>query len=207
MNDKVVRVAMGLHFGTALCYPHECHLCGARVDIQGIYCLHSQKSLRRHPSHLAINDIIKRSSAKISAHLEPVGICRADGKRLNDATVIPGRSGRILVWGATCLDTFAPSHLQLANWEAGAVADQADQKKKAEYTELSVTHHFVPMAIETMGVFEKEAQAFSLSLVTASRKRQGNSYYSTACCNESWWPCRGGMQLQYWALTQYWLDK
>ena len=209
MDDEVVLVAMGLHFGTALCYPHHAISVGQGWTSREFMAYIPKKDLRRHPCHMAINDIIKRSlaSAKISAHLEPLGICRADGKRPDEATVMPGRSGRVLVWDATCPDTFAPSHLQLANWKAGAVADQAEQKKKAKYAELSATHHFVPMAIETMGVFGKEAQAFSLSLVAASRKRRENPYYSTACCNGSWWSCRGGMQLQYCALTQYSLDK
>ena len=43
------------------------------------------------------------------------------------------------------------------------MADQAEQKK-SEYAELAATHHFVPVAIETMGVFGKEAQAFFLEL-------------------------------------------
>ena len=83
MDDKVVRVAMSLCLGATICYPHECHLCGARVDSQGTHGLHCRKSSGRHPRHMAINDIIKRSlaSAKVSAHLEPAGICRSDGKR------------------------------------------------------------------------------------------------------------------------------
>ena len=54
MDDKVVRVAMGLCPGTALCYPHECHLCGARVDSRETHGLHCRKSLGRHPRHMAI---------------------------------------------------------------------------------------------------------------------------------------------------------
>ena len=110
-----------------------------------------QKSLGRHPRHSAIDDLIKRSlgSAKISAHLEPVGICSSDGKRPDGATVLPWRSGRILVWDATCPDTFAPSHRDLVTRGAGAVADQAEERNKAKYAELATTHHFVPLAVET----------------------------------------------------------
>ena len=111
---------------------------------------------------MAINDLIKRSlaTAKITAHLEPVGICRADGKRPDGATVMPWKGGRVLVWDATCPDTFAPSHLQLATREAGAVADQAERRKMAKYIELAATHHFVPVAIESTGVFGPQAHAF-----------------------------------------------
>ena len=82
MDDEVMCVAMGLCLGAPLCHPHECHLCGAGVDHQRTHNLHCQRSLGRHPCHMAINDLIKRSlaTAKIAAHLEPVGICRADGK-------------------------------------------------------------------------------------------------------------------------------
>ena len=105
---------------------------------------------------MAINDLIKRSlaTAKIAAHLEPAGICQEDGKRLDGATVMPWKGGQVIVWDATCPDTFAPSHLQLAAKEAGAVADQAERRKMAKYIELAVTHHFVPVAIESMGVVE-----------------------------------------------------
>ena len=145
-----------------ICQPHKCQLCGSSVDCQGTHGLHCRKSLARHPRHSAINDLIKRSlgSAKIPAHLEPAGICRSDGKRPDGATVLPWRSGRILVWDATCPDTFAPSHRDLATRGAGAVADQAEERKKAKYAELATTHHFVPLAVETTGVFGLEAQMF-----------------------------------------------
>ena len=162
---------------------------------------HCRKSLGRHPHHMAINDIIKRSlaSAKVSAHLEPAGICRSDGERPDGATIMPWKSGRVLVWDATCPDTFAPSHLQLAVREAGAVADQAGRKKKAKYAELAATHHFVPVAIETMGVFGKEAEAFFIELGCRIQEETGNPYHSTTYCNGSRWPCKGATQPQYWA--------
>ena len=44
--------------------------------------------------------------------------------------------------------------------EAGAVTAQAEQKKRAKYAELEVSHHFVPVAIETTGVCGPEALQF-----------------------------------------------
>jgi len=41
--------------------------------------------------------------------------------------------------------------------EAGAVADEAEQRKKQKYSSLATSHHFVPIAIETSGVFGSEA--------------------------------------------------
>ena len=175
MEDDVFRVATGLRLGVPICQPHKCQLCGSPVDRQGTHGLHCRKSLGRHPRHSAINDLIKRSlgSAKIPAHLEPAGICRSDGKRPDGATVLPWRNGRILVWDATCPDTFAPSHRDLATRGAGAVADQAEERKKAKYAELATTHHFVPLAVETTGVFGSEAQMFFRKLGRRIRDESG----------------------------------
>ena len=155
-------MATGLRLGMPLCQPHACQQCGTPVDCLGTHGPHCRKSVGRHPRHSAINDLVKRSlgSAKITAHLEPVGISRSDAKRPDGATVLPWRSGRILVWNATCPDTFAPSHLDLAARGAGTVADQAGARKRAKYAELATTHHFVPLAVETSGVFGSEAQMF-----------------------------------------------
>ena len=62
--------------------------------------------------------------------------------------------------------------MELANWQAGAVADLAEQERKAKICwseeskirELAATHYFVSVAIATMGVFGQEAQASSLEL-------------------------------------------
>ena len=111
MYNEVIWVAMGLRLGVSLCHPHQCQLCGTWVYHSGTHGLHCGRSPGRHPRHAAVNDLIKRSlaSAKISAHLEPVGICRADGKRPDGATVIPWKSGKVLIWDVTCPDTLAPS--------------------------------------------------------------------------------------------------
>ena len=175
MDDEVMCVAMGLCLGVSLCHPHECHLCGAGVDHQGTHGLHCQKSLGRHPSRMAINDFIKRSlaTAKIAAHLEPAGMCQADGKRPDGAIVMACKNGRVLVWDTTCPGTFAPSHLQLATREAGAVADQAERRKTAKYIKLAAAHHFVPVAIESTGVFRPQAHAFFRELGHRIREETG----------------------------------
>ena len=60
----------------------------------------------------------------------------------------------------TCPDTFAPSHVMLATSEAGAVADQAGDRKRVKYADLQSSHLFIPVAIETAGVFGQEALTF-----------------------------------------------
>ena len=103
MDNEVIRMAMGLHLGVPLCCPHACLLCGEGVDSLGTHGLHCSMSLGYHHHHSTVNDVIKRSlaSAKIAAHLEPVGICRADGKRLDRATVMSWQSSCILIWDVT----------------------------------------------------------------------------------------------------------
>ena len=118
--------------------------------IYGLSCRHSEG---RHQCHASINNILHRAfaSAKISSRLEPSGLYRSDGKRLDGMTLIPWKRGRILVWDATCWDTFAPSNLPQAIREAGAVAAKAEQIKEAKYSHLDPSHLFIPLAFETSG--------------------------------------------------------
>ena len=44
---------------------------------------------------------------------EPTGLYCSDGKCPNGMTEIPWRSGKLLIWNATCSDTFAPPTLLL----------------------------------------------------------------------------------------------
>ena len=71
-------------------------------------------------------------------------------------TVVPWKSGRLLVWDVTCPDTFAPSYLPNAASGIGAVAAAAEERKKRKYSHLDQCHLFVPVAIETTGVFGPE---------------------------------------------------
>ena len=73
MDDEVLRVAVGLRLGVALCRPHKCHQCGAEVDYLGLHGLSCRRSQGRHPRHAAVNELFKWSlaSAKIPSLLEP----------------------------------------------------------------------------------------------------------------------------------------
>ena len=44
--------------------------------------------------------------------------------------------------------------------EAGAVAVDVEYKKTQKYTHLSSSHNFVPITVETLGVFGKDAHRF-----------------------------------------------
>ena len=175
MDDEVLRVAVGLRLGVTLCRPHKCHQCGAEVNHLGLHGLSCRRSQGRHPRHAAVNDLLKRSlaSAKIPSLLEPTGIARSDGRRPDGISVMPWRNGRTLVWDATCPDTFAPSHVALAAREAGLVASQAEKAKTQKYALLGSSHHFVPIAIETSGVFGPEAITFIKELGHRIRAETG----------------------------------
>ena len=136
MNDATIRAAVGLRLGCSLCKLHTCHHCGADVDAfvtRGHICRRSEGR------HSALNDMIHRvlSAAKMSSRLEPAGVYRSDGKKPDGITMVPWEYGKLLVWDATCADTFAPSHLASApvrqvKW----LPWQRVLRKKAKYANL-----------------------------------------------------------------------
>ena len=66
----------------------------------------------------------------------------------------------MLVWDATCPDTYAPFHISIAVTGAGTVAAQAERLKMAKYEHLDSNHFFVPFAVETSGVLVEAAEEF-----------------------------------------------
>eukprot|EP00731_Ephydatia_muelleri_P004989 Em0002g1165a len=100
-------------------------------------------------------------ASRIPSRLEPSGISRSDGKRPDDATLVPWKCGKLLVWDATCVDTYAPSSSRVASQEAGAVADQAEKRKSDKYSNMDPNMYlFAPVVIETSGVFGKQTLSF-----------------------------------------------
>ena len=83
------------------------------MDTLGTHGLSCCFSAGRHFRHAMLNDILHRalSSANVPSRLQPTGLDRADGKRPDGITMVPWSNDRLLVWDATCVDTFAPSHL------------------------------------------------------------------------------------------------
>ena len=67
MDDKSVRVAIGLWLGAPIGHPHQCCHCGADVDKLDMHGLSCQWSPGRLPRLAAVNDIIFPSltSAKV----------------------------------------------------------------------------------------------------------------------------------------------
>jgi len=165
LDDNSLRVAVGLRLGTKLCEPHTCR-CGAQVQQDGAHGLSCKRSAGRFSRHSALNDVIKRalSSAGVPAILEPPGLCRADGKRPDGLSLIPWSCGKSLLWDATCVDTVAVSHMPKTSSSAGAAAESMANKKMAKYACFRGQYHFVPVAVETLGAWSKDALDFLKSV-------------------------------------------
>jgi hypothetical protein len=72
-------------------------------------------------------------------------------------TQIPWRRGRCLAWDATCPNTYAQSYVQATSRQAGSAATEAELKKIQKYQDLCAGIDFVPVAIETSGVWGQRA--------------------------------------------------
>ncbi len=171
-----MRIAVGLRLGVPVCGPHSCHHCGAVVDAMGRHGLSCRMSEGRHQRHGAVNEIIQRTltSAHVPSRREPLGLHGSDGKRPDGVTTVPWKCGKLLVWDATCPDTFAPSYDSQANTAAGEVAAHAEERKILKYRGLPVTHSFVPVAIETTGVIGARSLQFLKELGRRVRRQTGD---------------------------------
>ena len=176
MEDDAVRVAVSLRLGSSLCVPHRCTQCGVHVDSSGTHGLSCRKSAGRHPRHAALNDIVKRAlaAADIPSALEPVGLCRSDGKRADGVTIIPWKRGQSLAWDVTCWDTFAPSHISSAASGAARIANQAETRKITLYHEIAQSHIFTPIGFESLGVFGDSAMSFLKELAHRIRLKSAD---------------------------------
>lgn len=166
LENNAFRIAIGLRLGIDICSPHLCR-CGSQVDKKGHHGLKCRKSAGRHARHAEINTIIKRAlvSADVPAKLEPVGLAREDGKRVDGMTLIPWSRGSTLIWDATCTDTLAPSNLRFSLKEAGKAAEDKAKRKTSKYRSLiNQNYFFVPFSVETMGPWSAEDTRFFNSL-------------------------------------------
>ena len=181
LDDEHLRVAVGLRLGTPLCSPHQCQHCGEEVDTMGRHGLSCRRSEGRHHRHAAMNSIIHHAltSARVPARLEPSGLLRRDGKRPDGVSVVPWRSGKLLVWDATCIDTFALSYRSLAVHSAGAVAARVESLKEEKYIDLLHSHDFAPVAVETSGVLGPRSLSFVKELGRRLRCQTGEVKSST----------------------------
>ena len=121
MDDESIRIGVDLRLGVPLCQPHIFYQCGTEVDHLATHGFSCRRSLGRHYRHATLNDIIHRAltTTKIPSRLEPSGLYHSDGKHQDGTSLVPWKRGKVLVWDATCEDTFAPSYISKAVMEAG----------------------------------------------------------------------------------------
>ncbi|XP_063368188.1 uncharacterized protein LOC134656558 [Cydia amplana] len=138
LDNDSLRVAVALRLGCDVCVPHKC-ICSSMVEATGHHALSCCRCSGRFPRHHALNDIVRRAliSANIPCVLEPPDLCRTDGRRPDGLTLVPWQRGKCLLWDATCVSTFAASHLGRTVRTAGAAADFAAVKKRDKYANLA----------------------------------------------------------------------
>jgi len=165
MTNETFRIACALRLGADACVPHKCP-CGAEVTTMGLHGMSCKKSKGRLSRHGEANDVIARAlrSAGVPNIKEPAGCSRADGKRPDGLTLVPWERGRPLVWDFTCCDTFAPTNVVTTAKKLGAAAEAASEAKKRKYGFLEGTYIFAPIAVETTGVWAKEALSLLLEI-------------------------------------------
>ncbi|OXA39608.1 hypothetical protein Fcan01_25760 [Folsomia candida] len=168
LSNESFRVSISLRLGCDVCQPHKCP-CGAQVTARGYHGLSCRRSAGRWSRHEAANDVIARAlrSAEVPCIREPAGCSTQDGKRPDGMTLIPWSRGKSLLWDFTCVDTFAPSYLSNTVRYQGAAASMAEDRKRKRYAFLLDRFIFVPVAMETTGVWGQEG----LSLINQIGER------------------------------------
>lgn len=139
-----IYIAVDLRLRIHFCCP-ECSHCGSKFDdlvTHGFSCWWSEG---RYPRHVAVNGIIQGAlnSAKIFSQLEPAGLSRADGQFLDRSSIIPWKSGKALVWDATCPDIYPPSHVYKAAGERGWCSGLSCRQSIWNTCTLESSHHYI----------------------------------------------------------------
>ena len=168
MDNSTIRIAVGLRLGAPIVHTHKC-VCGTMVSTEGHHGLSCRYGFGRHSRHNQVNEIICRAFNSVGAYAtrEPHSLCGRSDKRPDGVTQIPWKRGRCLAWDATCPNTYAQSYVLATSRHAGSAAAGAEQTKMVKYSDMSSGLDFVPVAIETSGVWGEQA----LSLVTEIGRR------------------------------------
>jgi len=161
LDDEAIRVAVAMRLGLDVCAAHPCR-CGADVDVWGTHSFICKRAQGRIIRHQVLNDIIARAfvSAGVPITKEPQGLARSNGKRPDGLTLIPWSGGKAVSWDVTVATTCAASYIQSSATIAGAAAETAASKKLAKYSDLAVSHRFLPIALESQGPINTAAETF-----------------------------------------------
>ena len=158
LENEDIRVAVGLRLGAALCQAYQCP-CEVLIKVNGLHGLSCKLDSGKHSRHASINDIIYRACcrADVNTVKEPTGLTKTDGKRSDGSTSVSWSAGKCVIWDVTIADTMAPSYAAISSVSAGLVAEQSSACKLAKYSELAISHIFVPIAMESFGPICAEA--------------------------------------------------
>ena len=161
MYDETIRVAVGLRLGLKLCAAHTCP-CGALVSARGTHGLSCKWSARRSTRHHQISDLIWRAvkRAAVPASKQPSGLLRDDEKRPDGLTLVAWQNGRCLTWDATVMNSLASSYLSATSSLPGSAAEAAAVRERSKYAAITLTHVFVPVAVETLRHVNAEGLRF-----------------------------------------------
>ena len=128
------------------------------------------------------NELIKRAlaTAGVPSVLEPTGLTRNDGKRLDGLSLFPWSMGRNLIWDYTCSDSLCKSYVTKTSKEAGKAAEMAEERKLSHYQELSTQYIITPVANETLGSWGSRSLKFIQELgqrmCEATGEKRSTSY-------------------------------
>lgn len=137
---------------TPIQQPHRC--CGAigdRLDHHNLLC---QRDPGRLPRHAALSNVLHwaLAAAGVVVVLESRGLDCSNEHQPDDITIFPLCRGRMLVWDATCVNTFSGLHLLECATSASAVACVAEDCKRHQSTDLTKQYDFMPLVVETIVV-------------------------------------------------------
>ena len=77
---------------------------------------------------------------------------------------MPWQNGRSLTWDVTFVDTLASSYTPTTSVTPCGAAEVAATRKRAKYAQITQSHLFVPIVIETLGPINMDGQRFLDSL-------------------------------------------
>ena len=75
-------------------------------------------------------------------------------------TLVPWQSGSSATWDVSVVHALAASYVSQSAIQTGSAATAASERKTAEYSNLSSSHVFCPVAVETLGPLADDALIF-----------------------------------------------
>ena len=176
LDNNTARIAVGLRLGSQLCEEYKC-ICGKMVKKDGLHGLSCKRNGAIIPRHDEVNNVFSLafSSAAVPNILQPPGISREDGKRVDGMTLIPWGHGKSLLWDVTVRDTLAPSYVNESSKKSGSIAEKAERSKHNHYIKLKENYLFTPLAFESLGSMGPETKKFIDKLGSKMKAASGES--------------------------------